>query len=132
MNATTRGRLRAFQHDNVLRWRVESLSRPELVHVVDLAAYTGNGACSCEHFQFRLEPALREGLVKRGQATRCGHILVAREAFTNHMLQLLTARAREIEAAEAHTRPCPRCCGELEEADGTPCEACEGRGIIPE
>lgn len=105
LNAQSRQRLVAHQHDNVLRWRVTSCSRPELVHVVDLAAWTGNGACSCEHFEFRLAPLLRDGAPRRTQATRCGHILVARDAFANHMIQMLSARAREgpqPEEAEGH------------------------------
>lgn len=128
LNALTRGRLTAHPHDNVLRWRVESLTRPgEIEHLVDLSAWCGNGACSCEHFEFRLAPLLRDGITG-GQPTRCGHILVAREAFTNHMLQILTAKAAEI---AAETRPCPECMGDTEDAEGNACPECKGAGSVP-
>lgn len=97
LNAVTRHRLVAHLHDNVLRWRVTSNTRPDISHLVDLAAWTGNGACSCEHFEFRLAPLLKDGAARGTQATRCGHILVARDAFANHMIQLLTAKAQEHE-----------------------------------
>lgn len=127
LNAVTRQRLKAYPHDHVLRWLVKSLSRPEMQHVVDLEAFHGNGACSCEHFEFRLAPLLRDGIGRAGSATRCGHILVAREAFTNHMVQLLSAKAAELAAEE--TYPCPRCRGETE-VDGEPCAYCFGEGTV--
>jgi len=133
LNAFTRGRLTAFPHDNVLRWRVQSLSRPDIEHLVDLGAWTGNGSCSCEHFEFRLAPALREGAPRGTKATRCGHIVVAREAFTNHMVQLLTSRAREAEEqGRSGTVPCPQCQGDCEDANGTICGVCDGLGHVPE
>lgn len=130
LNAVTRGHLTAHPHDNVLRWRVGSLTRPgEIEHVVDLATFHGNGSCSCEHFEFRLAPLLRDGITG-GKPTRCGHILVAREAFTNHMLQILTAKAAEFEATH-ETAPCPECHGDTEDTDGNPCPYCEGAGSVP-
>lgn len=128
LNAMTRGRLTAYPHDNVLRWRVTSNSRPDIEHVVDLGAWHGNGACSCEHFEFRLAPLLRDGIGGGGKATRCGHIMVAREAFANHMIQILSARAAELARA---TAPCPECQGDAEDPDGTPCWCCEGAGAVP-
>lgn len=133
LNAVTRGRLVAFPHDHVLRWRVQSLTRPEMEHVVDLDAWAGNGACSCEHFEFRLAPLIRDGATRGGAATRCGHILVARDAFTNHMVQLLSAKADEIGRAAdpGHTKPCPECQGDTEDAEGNACTECQGAGSVP-
>lgn len=139
LNALTRGRLVAHPHDHVLRWRVKSLSRPEIEHVVDLDAWAGNGACSCEHFEFRLAPLLRDGATRGGAATRCGHIMVARDAFTNHMIQILSARAAAMESDQSEscdksqptkTQPCPECGGEAE-IDGDPCHLCGGSGAVP-
>lgn len=132
LNAYTRGRLVAHPHDHVLRWRVKSLSRPDIEHVVDLDSWAGNGACSCEHFEFRLAPLLRDGAPRGGSATRCGHILVARDAFTNHMVQILSARATEMESCENAqlSQPCPECGGETE-IDGEPCHLCGGSGAVP-
>lgn len=83
----SRTRYTVTAHDSILRWRVSSLTRGDIEHVVDLGAWRGNGECSCEHFQFRLMPFLRDGN-PIGQATRCGHIVAAREAFLNHVIQL--------------------------------------------
>lgn len=128
LNAISRQRLVAHPHDHVLRWRVRSHTRPEIEHVVDLDAFAGNGACSCEHFEFRLAPLIRDGITG-GKATRCGHIMVAREAFANHMIQILGAREKEI--AEATTAPCPECNGDCVDFEENPCTYCEGTGAIP-
>lgn len=73
--------------DNALHWKVTSRTRPEIEHQVDLAAFNGIGACSCEHFQIRIAPELRAG--NRKGSRRCGHILTARNAFTDAMVQTL-------------------------------------------
>lgn len=79
----------ALRHDTILRWRVTSDSRPDIQHVVDLGANGGIGACSCEHFQFRLQPKINDGN-RCVTSTRCVHILVARGAFTDTMVQHLS------------------------------------------
>jgi hypothetical protein len=82
-------RFRVYTHDNVLRFRVASVSRPgEVEHVVDVSSFEGNGECSCEHFQFRLLPALEAG--NPHVATRCSHIMAAREACLNNLIQKIT------------------------------------------
>jgi len=43
-------------------------------YLVDIISYSGNGKCSCPHFEFRLEPK-----VKTGEIHRCKHILASRE-----------------------------------------------------
>jgi len=77
--------------DNPLRFTATSGSR-SIVHTVDLAAWAGNGSCSCEHFEFRLLPRLRDrrasGMFRATatESTRCSHILAARRAFTDQMI----------------------------------------------
>lgn len=87
----------ARRHDSLLRWRVTSASRPEIEHVVDLAAHGGIGKCSCEHFEYRLEPKIRDGN-RCETSTRCSHIQVARKAFTDTLIQFL--HDKEEEAAQ--------------------------------
>ncbi len=87
--------MKFIPHDHVLRWRFESASRPDVSHVVDLAAYGGFGECSCEDFCYRVRPALMadDGTFTSRAAgvQRCKHLLAARE----HLLDLVIARVRE-------------------------------------
>lgn len=109
--------------DGALRWIVTSRSRPEIEHLVDLDSYAGIGHCSCEHFQFRIEPDLREGRRRQG-GTRCSHILVARNAFTDAMIQTIaTIKARRAGATACQycgnpgpTDTCPGCQSEIDNA----------------
>jgi len=87
------GEWEARRHDNLLRWRVTSASRPEVEHLVELDANHGIGACSCEHFTFRLQPKIDQGC-RLETATRCSHILVARKAFTDTLIQFLTQKTK--------------------------------------
>jgi hypothetical protein len=72
--------------DNVLRYHVTSRSRTGVEHVVDLELYDGNGACSCENFTYRLEPALKAG-AKPGDSWRCRHIREARARLTDDIVR---------------------------------------------
>lgn len=76
--------------DSALRFHVSSRSRPEIIHTVDLAAFTGNGSCSCEHFEFRILPLLRTGYRAADGVTRCSHIQAARATFLDRMIQHLS------------------------------------------
>ena len=71
-------------HDHILRYRFESETRPDIAHVVDLAAYAGFGECSCEDFCYRLRPVL----VRAGAAglARCKHLAAAREALVDAVI----------------------------------------------
>ena len=98
-----RHHLEARPHpDGSLRWIVTSASRPEIEHLVELDAFGGIGRCSCEHFQFRIEPELRDG--NRVGACRCGHIMAARETFADAMIALLTRIRRERATANQEGR----------------------------
>ena len=58
------------------RFHVKSRTRSEMAHLVDLEEYGGNGACSCEHFNFRVLPKLYEDRQRRlpPRPRRCWHI----------------------------------------------------------
>tara|TARA_R110000796_G_C14571530_1_gene435799 strand:- start:35770 stop:36267 length:498 start_codon:yes stop_codon:yes gene_type:complete len=103
---TSVGNLEVSHHDNVLRWRVHSRTRPDVEHIVDISANNGIGECSCEHFQFKLRPAIEQGLASNGMSVRCAHIMAARHAFADDMIGRLTTTADEIEADQA-TAPEP-------------------------
>lgn len=113
--------LEARHHpDSILRWIVTSRTRPEIEHLVELDAFGGNGRCSCEHFEFRIAPDLRDGRRRQG-ATRCSHLLVARAAFTDAMIAGIAAQQRDA------TPPSPYCvhCGDIIETAGHyACEFC--------
>jgi hypothetical protein len=102
--------------DGALRWVVTSRSRPEIEHLVELDGFGGVGRCSCEHFEFRIAPDLREG--RRVGAHRCSHILAARNAFTDAMIQaLLQAKAKATDKS-----PCEYCGSPAEQ--GVVCDDC--------
>ena len=75
-------------HDHVLRFRFTSDTRADIAHVVDLGEFNGFGECSCEDFTFRLLPALVRG---ETPATRCKHILAAREHLLNQVISRISA-----------------------------------------
>lgn len=85
-----------FHHDNPFRFRAVSRTRPDIEHVVDVSAYNGIGKCSCEHFTFNLEPALREGILT-GDAARCAHIKAARETCLDGLLARITQKEKDNE-----------------------------------
>jgi hypothetical protein len=70
------------EQDTVTSWLVESESRPEEHHLVELLDYNGFGQCACEHFQMVLGPTLREGF----QAKPCKHITAAKLAFADKVI----------------------------------------------
>lgn len=113
--------MEATVRDGPLVWTVSSRSRPEIQHLVDLEAFGGIGTCSCEHFQFRIAPDLREG--RREGARRCGHILVARAAFTDAMIQTLV-RAKQERQPEAPPGICPHCGDGIETPGNAACDFC--------
>jgi hypothetical protein len=80
---------------NPLRFKASSRSRGAAEHQVDLGAWGGNGSCTCEHFEFRLLPILKQMAEQQGhdwagsKSTRCSHVLAARRSFTDHMINYL-------------------------------------------
>ena len=93
------GEYQVTRHDSPLRWSVSSASRPERIHLVELDANGGIGKCSCEHFEYRLQPKISEGC-RVESATRCAHIITARKAFCDLMIQSLS----QVEAKQAENK----------------------------
>lgn len=69
-----------------LRFYVTSASQPGIRHVVDLSANGGSGECSCQSFQFRCHPKLKDG-ERFTEAVWCRHIKLARTHFLNQALK---------------------------------------------
>jgi hypothetical protein len=65
------------------RYRVQSMTNPELWHMVDLADRGGHGACDCEFFLFEAAPNFRRHrqwipyAPKRVGCSECKHIRAA-------------------------------------------------------
>lgn len=64
-----------------LRFHVESVSKPEEPHLVDLAANNGFGACSCQDFTLRREAFLASGAPPQTNRTACAHLRAAFRVF---------------------------------------------------
>jgi hypothetical protein len=86
-------------HDHVLRFRFDSVLRPDIAHVVDLGAFDGFGECSCEDFQYRILPTLLrnrhawtniEEVTDETQLKRCKHLLAAREALLDQVIRRIS------------------------------------------
>lgn len=80
-----------------LRYEVESSEPGKENYLVDLAEFSFNGQCSCEHFDYRLRKILEDG----GKGIlRCKHIILAREFFLETHLRWVakTANARRVQA----------------------------------
>jgi hypothetical protein len=94
----------AKRQDHVLRYEVDSHSRPGVTHIVELDMYEGNGGCACEHFTWALEKHLKAGVVPVGDELRCRHIKEAREQFADDMLKTLLQVERDQAAKKARKR----------------------------
>lgn len=81
MGTKARGRVNAHE---LLRYFVRSSTTRE-EYLVDLAAYDGNGACTCKDFQCRIEPMLSRG--EKPRRTHCKHLRAAREDLANALIQ---------------------------------------------
>ena len=60
------------------RYWVQSSSRPNLRHLVDMWCYDGNGECGCENFDFNVRKHLEAGS-KPARHLACRHIKLVRE-----------------------------------------------------
>jgi len=90
-------------HGELGRCHVESWDEPKYPHLVDLLENDGNGECDCLDFTTRCLPNLRQSrkTVEYGQPghpnpdrTRCKHIHVSIQKFTNEILQALSRQER--------------------------------------
>lgn len=73
-------------------WRVESEARPGQHHIVELLNFDGFGACTCEHFGYRIEPGLRDGFPEKP----CKHIVEAKLALADAILGKMIENMRDM------------------------------------
>ena len=70
-------------------------TKKDSAHVVDLTENDYIGECSCEHFQMKVLPLLREATRSEREASpskyRCKHIVAVREGVTNIFIAALDA-----------------------------------------
>lgn len=82
----------------LFRFYVDSVSRPEAPHLVDLENYRWGGQCDCEAFKFRYEKALSQ-LGPKDFPTdkhRCSHIRAARAYMFDEILPRIAESIRRI------------------------------------
>ena len=65
----------------VLRFEVESASKPDQPHTVDLSENEGHGACSCWAWVRWCAPKIKAGRPLFAEETSCAHLLAARAYF---------------------------------------------------
>ncbi len=64
---------------------VQSSTRLNLQHRVEIDAYGNNGACGCENFEIRCRGRLEKGAAP-SNALRCRHIRAARDYFLTKIM----------------------------------------------
>lgn len=85
--------------ESPLRFIFKSTTHADEVHLVDLEEYWHSGKCTCQHFEFRIEPLLSRGMIKpcTPQAW-CKHIRKAREmvaqAAINRLAEVFSPRKK--------------------------------------
>jgi hypothetical protein len=72
-------------YDHPLRFLVVSDTQPDVSHLVDLGEFEGKGKCSCQHFEFRIQPDIEVGLPHK----RCKHIDAARCYLADAVIEKL-------------------------------------------
>ncbi len=76
-------------YDSLTRFLVDSESKPDEVHLVDLTGYGLIGECSCQHFTLKIKPALDQAdsvTFDDPDKHRCKHIKLVREFVLNHVI----------------------------------------------
>lgn len=91
---------------DALVYEVKSSSRP-MDHRVDLAAWSGYGACDCEHFTCKLGPAFREKILFPNEEIECQHIRKARRYLAIEIAQA-TIKARFGENLDKYDQELPQ------------------------
>lgn len=76
------------QTEDNLVFLVQSNSRPNVWHRVDLACYSGHGACQCEVFQFSLNKKIKSAPIPT-EKHECPHITAARRYLAFAVAQRL-------------------------------------------
>lgn len=68
-------------------------------HIVDIAGYDANGTCSCEFFQFRLEPIIVRLPAGSLERHRCSHIQASRDFALDVYLGAYARSRKEVNGA---------------------------------
>ena len=74
-------------------FHIQSEADPDTFYVVDLLAYDGHGACTCEDYETRIEPSRKAGL--NPIKPKCKHIRRAQEHVGAELMAHLSLRARQ-------------------------------------
>lgn len=74
-----------------MRFRVESWSKPQQPHMVDLLAHSGASQCSCVDWSTRRGPAIKGGALPGTPESMCRHVKAARHYFLNKLLKQMAA-----------------------------------------
>jgi hypothetical protein len=72
-----------FISDDWRTWHFQSSESPDKWHTVDLASFALSGECSCENFQIKIFPLLRDSVIKpHAVRSKCKHIKRAERVLT--------------------------------------------------
>lgn len=84
-------------HDTLTRWLIQSESRPDQLHLIDIRSHNCIGECSCEHFNLQIRPKITEAVeaLDAGKKFepddpdqyRCKHIKQVREQLMNTVIK---------------------------------------------
>ena len=70
------------------RYVFNSVNQEGVAHMVDLLSNSLHGECSCQHFQYRISPMVRQGVIQRNsEKARCKHIRVARQILYDDIIK---------------------------------------------
>ena len=70
------------------RYVFHSVNQEGIAHVVDLLSNSLRGECSCQHFQYRISPMVRQGVIQKdSEKARCKHIRVARQILYDDIIK---------------------------------------------
>lgn len=82
--------MKITRYDSPLRWLVQSESRPNISHLVDLGESGEVGQCTCEHYQCHIAPEIEAGRA----VLRCKHIRAVREKLLSLVIKKLKDNER--------------------------------------
>lgn len=92
--AADTGNVRVISED-CMRWLFESRSRRDEWHLVDLSDWECSGSCSCEAFQFRIQPLLACRAIRpHSDQAKCRHIREAEKALSLRVKRQLVAQSK--------------------------------------
>lgn len=79
--------------ESATRYIFQSLSQKGCAHVVDLLENDLNGECSCQHYQYRITPMIKQGIIKAdSEKARCKHMRIARQLFYEIAIKVLSEK----------------------------------------